>query len=878
MLSNFRSYLKSSSPFTDKRDLAFQSEAEQEAWRPSSGSESIPDFPRFSSPAPSAPAPSASSVPVKPKRKIAVISTAPSNASPSPYSADLEHVFGKPSAHQQDLFVVDNSTIRLVSVPKRPPRPLPSSSSFSNTAAAAGAFGSDPTFYLIRPPQPLFVAPNNSYPLPQPPARPRSFELEEQRRQRVIAATLERMHQVSVSSSASTQLPTPPKRPSRLPASSRSSPPTAQQQVFVSVHDSTPLPQVKARPRSDVASSPLTGKNLSLPGNLKQTVQSAFRPVTSKFDTENRPRQSSSATRKSRDHEEDDEEELSDFSDHELSPAFETLRPSHYNNLSPPPFAVPSNAEPFPNASRVFSPPDQSKPMPPSQQQTKLFSPPTQSKPMPPTQQPPPPPLQQLPKRFSPSPQPKSQPSFVAQSKPMSPPVMPPPRPPPEPPATTTNTQPHVSKRSESEQRLANKCQDLLDRGKIHDLLSSCDEWKRLNPMGAKDAFLFAGRAYLLRGEVSHAEHNFKTYLGMGGQDCATEQAKLHKLQGYREFCLQELGKRTSANNKTNTKFAKKMCEICPYSPQLFLLKAAISLTAQEGEFQLDVAQAISLSSEQDHNLQILRPSMQYARVLHRVGLTQEADLLLDEVCTKVPHSKTCQDLLRLFRTMESAKSDANEAYLQGNLDLAVEMNSKALLLDASNDLYNAVVYSNRAACYMQRGDYLLAVDDCDAALRLSPSFLRARLRRGRSLLKLHRYRECIADFELALRGAGNSDSVAQELAEARLAYKEYQEHRFSGQRRSAKPPPPSSSASTSKHVKIDLYQVLGVTPQASHADIKKAYHKAALKHHPDKNIGDDTAAQRFKGVLEAFNTLKDPTMRKKYDLSTSSAIGVPMM
>ena len=61
-------------------------------------------------------------------------------------------------------------------------------------------------------------------------------------------------------------------------------------------------------------------------------------------------------------------------------------------------------------------------------------------------------------------------------------------------------------------------------------------------------------------------------------------------------------------------------------------------------------------------------------------------------------------------------------------------------------------------------------------------------------------------------------------------------------------------------------YEVLGVSRDASDADIKKAYHKLVMKYHPDKNPGDKAAEEKFKEVNNAFDILKDPQKRAAYD------------
>ena len=65
---------------------------------------------------------------------------------------------------------------------------------------------------------------------------------------------------------------------------------------------------------------------------------------------------------------------------------------------------------------------------------------------------------------------------------------------------------------------------------------------------------------------------------------------------------------------------------------------------------------------------------------------------------------------------------------------------------------------------------------------------------------------------------------------------------------------------------KRDYYEVLGVARNANADEIKKAYRKAAIKYHPDKNPGDKEAEEKFKEAAEAYDVLSNPEKRARYD------------
>lgn len=125
----------------------------------------------------------------------------------------------------------------------------------------------------------------------------------------------------------------------------------------------------------------------------------------------------------------------------------------------------------------------------------------------------------------------------------------------------------------------------------------------------------------------------------------------------------------------------------------------------------------------------------------------------------------------------------------------------------------------------MQAKSYESAISDCSACLELDASYFKAFRTRARAYLALEDYESSLRDFkqayELAPAGSNDEAALKREVREAEAALK--------------------------KSMMKDHYKVLGVEVTATEVEIKKAYRKMSLVHHPDK--GGDEAV--FKEVGE---------------------------
>lgn len=167
------------------------------------------------------------------------------------------------------------------------------------------------------------------------------------------------------------------------------------------------------------------------------------------------------------------------------------------------------------------------------------------------------------------------------------------------------------------------------------------------------------------------------------------------------------------------------------------------------------------------------------------------------------------------------------------------------------------------------------ALADTEASIKLNSQSFKVYRTRARIQLHLEKYESAIADFKTAIEQAEfeNCDADAKalktELRKAEVDLKRSKTKDYYKILGKSSPAP----LHFKENFLADQRPTKGVSRECSEIEIKKAYRRESLKHHPDKG-GDE---EKFKLVVEANNVLSDPRSRQRYDLGEDDEPGMGM-
>eukprot|EP00545_Synedropsis_sp_CCMP1620_P013457 CAMPEP_0119003558 /NCGR_PEP_ID=MMETSP1176-20130426/630_1 /TAXON_ID=265551 /ORGANISM="Synedropsis recta cf, Strain CCMP1620" /LENGTH=584 /DNA_ID=CAMNT_0006955171 /DNA_START=140 /DNA_END=1894 /DNA_ORIENTATION=+ len=216
------------------------------------------------------------------------------------------------------------------------------------------------------------------------------------------------------------------------------------------------------------------------------------------------------------------------------------------------------------------------------------------------------------------------------------------------------------------------------------------------------------------------------------------------------------------------------------------------------------------------------------------------------------PDNKKSFAMIKLVRALVKKKDDADQAYKQNDFATAVTCYGQALddLCPKQNTVYTSKLHFNRAMAHHGLRNHAACVADCTTAIRLNSDYQKAYMRRAASQLLLGAKEDCqgaIRDYDQAERLA----NTPEEIKDIRKKSK-------------------SAKIQLSRAGKKDLYKLLDLSRDATESDIKKAYRKMALKHHPDRQKGSEEekklAEATFREINLANEILSDPQKKRRYD------------
>lgn len=345
-----------------------------------------------------------------------------------------------------------------------------------------------------------------------------------------------------------------------------------------------------------------------------------------------------------------------------------------------------------------------------------------------------------------------------------------------------------------------------------------------------------------------------KGHLGLGDFESA-----VRVFQKVRELQPESTAVDTEITNANSVKYyfemAQQSYEAKDYRKILFLMNNALQISPGCSRFTLLKAECLALlgryQEAQELANEIVVKDQTNSDALYVRGMclyfqdnVEKAFQHFQRVLQYSPDHEKAKVFYKKAKLLQSKKEQGNQAFKEGNWQEAYNLYSEALAIDSNNKSINAILHYNRATTCAKLNKLDECIEECTKAIELDDNYMKAYSRRAKTYMEKEEYEQAVVDYE-KLYKLDKSKENQNLLKQAKLELK--------------------------KSKRKDYYKILGVSKDATDDEIKKAYKKRALLHHPDRfpNESEEVKKEeekKFKEIGEAYAVLSDNKKRSQYD------------
>ncbi|CAL0320365.1 unnamed protein product [Lupinus luteus] len=308
----------------------------------------------------------------------------------------------------------------------------------------------------------------------------------------------------------------------------------------------------------------------------------------------------------------------------------------------------------------------------------------------------------------------------------------------------------------------SNRSAALTALGRVLEAVFECREAIRIDSHYHR-AHHRLGNLYSRLGDVDSALYHYKQ---AGAEADPEEVAKVKNLQVHLQKCTE--ARRLGDWNTLITVTNNAILSGADSAPQIFALQAEALLKLHRHEDaekvmskcpNIDVDECTKFFGPIGNaNLLVTR-----AKVDLVAGRFEDALEAINKASRLDSNNKEASKVLRKVRAITNARTKGNELFKASKFSEACVAYGEGL----EHDPYNSLLLCNRAACRSKLSQYEKAVEDCNAALNLRPSYTKARLRRADCNTKLERWEASIQDYEILIKETPENEEVNKALMEA---------------------------------------------------------------------------------------------------------------